>query len=101
MDLLEQYKQQNPRAFQDYKLAPPSDEYGREYSAMITWMIHFSGGRIKDAKQASYALLVLAGIIAVIAFFVFVRNFNLLSRARFSEEDARKQMEEYKRIQPF
>ncbi|MFY9462892.1 MAG: hypothetical protein WAP52_01765 [Candidatus Sungiibacteriota bacterium] len=101
MDLLEQYKQQNPEVFREQKPVPMTDEYGREYSGMTALMIRLSGGRIQNAKQANWALLVLAGLAALSAFFLFVRDFNLLPPPRFSEEEARKQMEEYKKIQPF
>ena len=71
MDLLEQYKQQNPEAFREKKPAPMADAYGREYSSMTAWVIRLSGGRIRGAKQASYALLGIAIIIGLITFVLF------------------------------
>lgn len=71
MDLLEQYKQQNPEKFRDQKPAPMADAYGREYSGMIAFVIRLSGGRIRDAKQANYALLVIAGAITLAAVLFF------------------------------
>ncbi len=71
MDLLEQYKQQNPEAFREKKPAPMADAYGREYSTLVAFVMRFSGGRIRDAKQASYVLLGIAGVIAVVSLLFF------------------------------
>ena len=70
MDILSQYKQQHPEAFQEKTPARMSDEYGREYTGMVRWVVRLSGGRIRDARTASYFLLALAGVAAVIAFFL-------------------------------
>ncbi len=67
MDILSQYKQDHPEAFREKKSAPATDEYGREYRGMIAFIIRLSGGRIKDARQASYMLLFGAGLIVLIA----------------------------------
>ena len=72
MDLLEQYKQQNPEAFQEKKQPRMSDEYGREYSGMVALVIRLSGGRIKDAWTANIALLVTCAIIVVSALIIFL-----------------------------
>ena len=71
MDLLEQYKQQNPKAFQEKKPLPLADEYGREYSGMIALVIRLSGGRIRDAWQANIMLLAVVVVIAVTASTIF------------------------------
>ena len=63
MDLLEQYKQQNPGAFQEKKPPRMMDEYGRTYTGMIAFVMWLSGGRIRDTKQASIVLLILSAII--------------------------------------
>jgi len=73
MDLLEQYKQQNPEKFREQKPAQPADAYGREYSTLVALVMRLSGGRIKDAKQASYALLGVAMVIALVAGILFLR----------------------------
>lgn len=65
MDLLEQYKQQNPGAFQREKSQAPQDPYGYEYGGMVRFVMRLSGGRIRDAKQASYALLGIAIVCAL------------------------------------
>ncbi len=70
MDLLEQYKQQHPEKFQEQKPAPMADPYGREYSTLVALVIRLSGGRIQNAKQASYALLAVA-IVFVLASLLF------------------------------
>ena len=74
MDLLEQYKQQNPEAFQEKKPVQMTDAYGREYSGMVRLAVRLSGGRIKDTRQANYALLGVTTIIAVIAALLFMRQ---------------------------
>ena len=71
MDLLEQYKQQNPEKFREQKPTQMADEYGREYPAMVALVIRLSGGRIKDARQASYVLLGIMVHISIIALFLF------------------------------
>ncbi len=76
MDLLEQYKQQYPEKFREQKPAPMTDEYGREYSTLVALVMRLSGGRIRDSKQASYALLGAAAIIAVISGILFLRLFS-------------------------
>ncbi|GEM_PF-910218 len=101
MDLLEQYKQQNPEAFQNKKPTSAVDIYGREYTGMMAWIIRISGGKIHDAKQASVVLLILAVVVAVAAVFLFAQNFNLFPPRRMTAEEARKQLEEYRKIQPF
>ncbi|OGZ96199.1 MAG: hypothetical protein A3J10_02290 [Candidatus Sungbacteria bacterium RIFCSPLOWO2_02_FULL_54_10] len=73
MDLLEQYKQQRPEAFQEQKPAP-ADAYGREYGAMIRMAMRLSGGRIRTAKQADMALIAFASIALVISLFFFFRD---------------------------
>ena len=73
MDLLEQYKQQNPEKFREKKPAPMADPYGREYSTLVALVMRLSGGKIRDAKQASYALLGVVVIIAVISGILFLR----------------------------
>lgn len=67
MDPLSQYKQSHPEAFQEKKPSPPTDEYGRAYSRMVAFVMRLSGGRIKDARQASYVLLAGAILIAMIS----------------------------------
>ena len=72
MDILSQYKKENPEAFQERKQAPIADEYGRAYSGMIAWVIRISGGRIRDARGASYALLGGIVVILIITAVVFL-----------------------------
>ncbi len=93
MDLLEQYKQQNPEAFREQKRPQASDEYGREYSTMVRLVMRLSGGAIKDARQASVVLLIGAAIIAIIALIVFFwpsgaqntlpKNFNNIDQSQY------------------
>ncbi|MEK7541610.1 MAG: hypothetical protein AAB533_02055 [Patescibacteria group bacterium] len=72
MDLLSQYKQEHPEAFQDKKAVPLTDEYGRVYTGMIGLVMRLSGGRIRDGRTASYALLAAAAVIVVIALYFFI-----------------------------
>lgn len=72
MDLLSQYNKDNPETIQKQKRQPITDEYGRTYTGMIAFVMRLSGGRIRDARQASYALLVIAIMIAVISFILFI-----------------------------
>jgi len=65
MDLLSQYKQEHPEAFQEKKPSPLTDAYGREYAGMVAFVMRASGGRIKDARQAHTVLFV--GIISAFA----------------------------------
>lgn len=71
MDILSQYRQDHPEAFQEKKLLPMTDEYGRVYTGMIALVMRFSGGRIRDARQASVALLLISVIIAISALLIF------------------------------
>ena len=74
MDLLSQYKKDHPEAFQEQKQAPMTDEYGRVYTGMIAWVMCLSGGRIRDARTATYVLMAAAGIIFVVSLFLFFRG---------------------------
>lgn len=97
MDLLSQYRKDHPEVFQPGSQWQPPKEYG----FFIRLVMRLSGGRIRDVNTASYALLGAAVLIFVAALAVIIANFNILPPPRFSEEQARKQMEEYKKIQPF
>ena len=54
--------------FNDYR-SPKS--YYPKTSRMIQWVINYSGGYIKDEKQANYTLLGFAAVAIVISFFLF------------------------------
>ena len=97
MGLLENYKEQNPEAFREKPKWSPPDDYG----FFIRLVMRASGGRIQDVTTACYVLLGAAIFIMAVAAAVIFLNFNFLPRPRFSEEQAKKQMEEYKKIQPF
>ena len=71
MDLLSQYKQQHPEAFQEKKPARMTDEYGREYTGMVAFVIRLSGGRIRDARTASYALAIAVAIIVLVSLMIY------------------------------
>lgn len=71
MDILSQYKKEHPEAFQEKKAPPMTDEYGRVYTGMIALVIRMSGGRIRDAKGASMALLVFVVLVLIGASLLF------------------------------
>ncbi len=74
MDLLEQYKQQRPEAFKPVVPQPATDPYGREYGAMVRLVMRMSGGRIRDARQASYVLIAVAAVFLTVSLFFFFRG---------------------------
>ena len=73
MDLLSQYNKDHPEALQEQKPAQMTDLYGREYSGLVAWVIRLSGGRIRDARQASYVLLTIVAVIVAISGVLFLR----------------------------
>ncbi len=82
MDLLEQYKQQNPEAFREKKPAPAADEYGRTYTGIVALVMRFSGGKIRNSRQAILVLLIFAAITAALSFFFFFYRQSGTLRAR-------------------
>lgn len=72
MDLLEQYKQQNPEMFREENRPQATDEYGREYKGMVRLVMRLSGGRIRDTRRANMVLLGTAMVLTciTIAFFL-------------------------------
>lgn len=101
MDILSQYKQQNPEAFREKKQPVATDIYGNEYGTMARAVMRMSGGRIQTLGQANKALFFGAIIIFIVSCIFWFFNIGSASTPRFSEEEAREQMEEYKTIQPF
>lgn len=71
MDLLSQYKQQNPEAFREQKPRQMTDAYGREQSGMIALVIRLSGDRIKDARQATITLGGIALFVLAVTVIIF------------------------------
>lgn len=71
MDLLAQYKKQNPEAFREQKSVSMADAYGREYSGMTALVIRLSVGRIRDARTASIVLLSIAVGIGIVSLYLF------------------------------
>lgn len=74
MDILEQYEKESPEILQ----GQPEDNYVSENFEINQWLMHHSGGLIKNKKQASR---VLAGFIIVM---VFTSLFLVLNRNKFS-----------------
>ncbi len=71
MDLLSQYKQDHPEAFQEKKAVPMADEYGHAYPRMVRMVMRLSGGRITNIHQAIYALVIVAAVVFVVSLTVF------------------------------
>ena len=71
MDLLEQYNKDHPEALREQKPLYATDPYGREYPAIVRMVMRLSGGRIKDARQANYALMVFAVLALFVSLFLF------------------------------
>lgn len=71
MDLLSQYKQDHPEAPRKKPSSSLTDEYGREYSRMVALVMRLSGGRIRDARTASYVLVIAAVVILITALTFF------------------------------
>lgn len=68
MDLLSQYKVQHPEAFREKpKWKPPS-----EYGFFIRLVMRLSGGRIREARQASYVLLMVTLLIGALTVIVWL-----------------------------
>ncbi len=67
---------------------------------MITWVLRHSGGTLKTERQAAYALLALACVIGLFSIFLFVNGIG----GPYIERGpglTPKELEEYKKIQPF
>lgn len=97
MDIFQKYNEENPEAPAQTFQCDPSDEYG----ALTCTVIRMSGGRIQNMQEANKVLIGITVVIFLITFFVLAKNLNLLPAERFSAKDAAKQLEEYRKIQPF
>ena len=97
MDILQKYNEENPEIPYEDSPCSPSWEYG----ALVCTLIRLSGERIQNVQQANTILLGVAIVIFAFTFFVIASNFNIISTERFSAKDAAKQLEEYRKIQPF
>lgn len=69
MDILEQYKLQNPKAFRPKEREPELGE--GEYGFIVRFVIHLPGGMVRNAKEASYVLLGAAGVAIFFALVIF------------------------------
>ncbi len=65
MGLLENYQQQHPEAFRP-KEREPDELVEGEYGFIVRFVIHLPGGIIRNAKEASYALLGAAGVVVLL-----------------------------------
>lgn len=69
MDLLEQYKLQNPEAFRSKEREPELGE--GDYGFIVRFVIHLPGGMVRNAKEASYVLLGAAGVSILLTLIIF------------------------------
>ena len=67
MDILGEYERQNLDAPTQTRRAVP---YSQQYGFFIRLVMRLSGGRITDARQATYVLLGVAGVIFLISLFL-------------------------------
>ena len=97
MDILEQYNKTSPAVTRRILSGADASEHG----LLIRAVMRMSGGLVADARRANMILLVIAVAACVAAIAVIAANFNIRPRSGFTEEDARKQLEEYREVQPF
>ncbi|MEK7099415.1 MAG: hypothetical protein AAB916_02765 [Patescibacteria group bacterium] len=73
MDLLEQYKSDHPEAFRE----KPREAIAVDQPLLIRLVMQWSGGMVRDVRQAQYVLLGVAAVAvlaAAILFFNFLRG---------------------------
>ncbi len=68
MDLLSQYKQENPEASRPVI----TGQTGDEYSFFVRLVMKLSGGRVNDVQTATYVLLASAVVILLAAVIIFL-----------------------------
>ena len=72
MDILSQYKQDNPDAFKEKLKWEPSKEYG----FFIRTVMRLSGGRIRDVNKAAFVLTIAGAAVFAVSIAIFVYNFS-------------------------
>lgn len=75
MDILEQYEKSDPQVIR----SAPQRQLTPEYGIFVRLVMQLSGGRIRDIRKASMALLVTAGVIMFVAILVFFGSASLRS----------------------
>jgi len=68
---------------------------------IIQWAIKYSGGLIKNERQASYVILGIAVLIIIFSLSLFFHASGLITVKRNPSVPPEKQLEEYRKIQPF
>lgn len=76
MDILEKYKQESrgqdtEAKLQEYKV----ERYDPETPKIIQWVMKYSGGLVKDQKQANYVLIGFAGMVIVLSLFLISSSY--------------------------
>ena len=72
MDLLGQYKEQNPEAFRE----KPQWEAPKEYGFFNRLIMRLSGGKIRDIDQASRTLAIVVVVIFMVSVGVLIYSFS-------------------------
>ena len=70
MDILGQYEKQSSGSSSQGPAWKPSQEIG-EGGSLVQFVIRLSGGKIKDARQATYILFAFAGIMILASLLIF------------------------------
>lgn len=70
MDILGQYEKQSSEPSSHAPAWKPPQEIG-EGGSLVQFVIRLSGGKIKDARQATYVLLVFASVLILASLFIF------------------------------
>jgi len=72
----------------------------KSVSRMARFVMKYSGGSIKDEKQASYLLLMLVALSIIFSLYlIFVSNKTVIKRGGSGPSE--KELREYRLIQPF
>lgn len=98
MDILQKYDQENPHIVNQTRIKNLSQG---EYSFFMCMVVRLSGGKIQDARHINSILLGFAIFVFLLTTFILFLNFDLFPVKKLSPKDARKQIEEYRKIQPF
>jgi len=60
--------------FEGEEFLRPSQSFQTPTPKIVQWVIKYSGGLIKDEKQASYVLVGFVALAIVVSFFLFLRG---------------------------
>lgn len=98
MGLLEAYEE-NTRPSEARRL--PAASAGEAYGPLVRLIMRLSGGAIADVRRAHGILLGIAVAACAAAALIIISQTRIAPVRQFSEDDMRRQLEEYKTFQPF